>query len=85
MQRVRLIPKSYKARRAFNARLKDGAIMYVDNRNSEKWFLKSEDNRMELWVYPRNDPDWDVLTMSGKPVVGEYGTCRPSLTNQHTL
>ena len=84
MQRVRLIPKSYKARRAFNARIKDGAIMLVNNKNSDKWQLISEDNRMELWVLPKGDPDWDVLTMTGKPVVGKYHT-KPTMKNQHNL
>ena len=84
MQRVRLIPKSYKARRAFNARIKDGAIMLVNNKNSDKWQLISEDNRMELWVSPKGDPDWDVLTMTGKSVVCKYHT-KPTLNNQHNL
>ena len=84
MQRVRLIPKSYKARRAFNARIKDGAIMIVNNKNSDKWQLISEDNRMELWVSPKGDPDWDILTLNGKSVVGKYHT-RPTLNNQHNL
>ena len=60
MQRVRIRPRSINAKRKYHGKLAYGSIMYVMEKQRE-WNLRSADGRIEMWIHPTDDPDWEII------------------------
>lgn len=58
--RVRVRPKSRKAYDTFVRHLKYDDVFYVDERR-DKWQLCNINRGIQIWVDPRNDPDWEII------------------------
>jgi hypothetical protein len=60
MQRIRIRPRSTEAKRLYNGKLAYGSVMYVDEKQHE-WKIRSADGRIEMWIHPTDDPDWEII------------------------
>jgi len=34
--------------------------MYVDDKKHQ-WHLRSSDGRIDMWIHPTDDPDWEIV------------------------
>jgi len=60
MQRIRIRPRSIEAKRLYNGKLAYRSVMYVDEKHHE-WKIRSADGRIEMWIHPTDDPDWEII------------------------
>tara|TARA_Y100000004_G_scaffold96075_1_gene107644 strand:+ start:414 stop:554 length:141 start_codon:yes stop_codon:yes gene_type:complete len=44
----------------YHGKLAYGSVMYVDERKRE-WKIRSADGKIEMWIHPTDDPDWEVI------------------------
>lgn len=58
--RVRIKPKSKKAKNLFRFHLRNDPFMYVTDR-LDKWNLFNPTTGISLYVDPKDDPDWEII------------------------
>jgi hypothetical protein len=57
--RVKLVAKSRKAFKLLTYDMKRDPYAYVTDRK-DKWHLYHPNSGINLWINPKNDPDWEI-------------------------
>ena len=57
--RIRVYPKTRKAREMFVYHMRRDPNMWIAERQ-DKWKIRNHTTGIEFWVHPTNDPEWRV-------------------------